>query len=51
MATWQSPLEAVYAAVFMDVLVVKLRDGQFANRPVYAAIGVTVEGSKDIRGL
>jgi putative transposase len=31
--------------------VVKVRDGQVANRPVYAAIGVTLEGCKDILGL
>ena len=31
--------------------VVKVRDGQVANRPVYAAIGVTVDGRKDVLGL
>ena len=30
---------------------VKVRDGQVANRPVYAAIGVTVDGRKDVLGL
>ena len=35
------PLDAVYAAIFIDAIVVKVRDGQVANRPVYAAIGVT----------
>ena len=30
---------------------VKVRDGQVANRPVYAAIGVTLDGDKDILGL
>lgn len=30
---------------------VKVRDGQVANRPFYAAIGVTVEGRKDVLGL
>lgn len=29
----------------------KVRDGQVANRPVYAAIGVTVDGHKDVLGL
>ena len=29
----------------------KIRDGQVANRPVYAAIGVTVDGKRDILGL
>jgi len=30
---------------------VKIRDGQVANRPVYAAIGVTLAGEKDVLGL
>jgi transposase-like protein len=37
--------------VFIDAIVVKVRDGQVANRPVYAAIGVTVDGHKDVLGL
>lgn len=45
------PLDAVYAAVFIDAIVVKVRDGQVANRPVYAVIGVTVDGHKDVLGL
>lgn len=42
---------SVYAAVFIDAIVVKVRDGQVANRPVYAAIGVSVDGRKDVLGL
>jgi transposase-like protein len=30
---------------------VKIRDGQVANRPIYTAIGVTVDGERDILGL
>src|SRR5581483_6756663 len=37
--------------VFIDAIVVKVRDGQVANRPAYAAIGVTIEGRKDVLGL
>ena len=37
--------------VFIDAIVVKIRDGQVTNRPVYAAIGVTVDGKRDILGL
>jgi len=49
---WQNrPLDRVYPVVFIDALVVKIRDGQVANRPVYAAIGVTVDGKRDILGL
>jgi putative transposase len=52
MQAWQNrPLDEVYAAVFIDAIVVKIRDGQVANRPVYAAIGVTLEGRKDVLGL
>ena len=52
MQAWQQrPLDAIYAAVFIDAIVVKIRDGQVANRPVYAAIGVTLDGGKDILGL
>jgi putative transposase len=45
------PLDEIYAAVFIDAIVVKVRDGQVANRPVYAAIGVTLDGERDILGL
>jgi len=49
---WQNrPLDRVYPVVFIDAIVVKIRDGQVANRPVYAAIGVTVDGKRDILGL
>ncbi len=52
MQAWQNrPLDEVYAAVFIDAIVVKVRDGQVANRPIYAAIGVTLAGDKDILGL
>jgi putative transposase len=52
MQAWQArPLDEVYAAVFIDAIMVKVRDGQVANRPVYAAIGVTLAGEKDILGL
>lgn len=52
MQDWASrPLDGVYAAVFVDAIVVKVRDGQVANRPFYAAIGVTVDGRKDVLGL
>jgi hypothetical protein len=44
-------IQAVYAAVFIDAIVVKVRDGQVTNRPIYAAIGVTVDGHKDVLGL
>ena len=52
MAEWQiRPLDRVYPVVFIDAIVVKIRDGQVANRPVYAAIGVSVDGKRDVLGL
>ena len=52
MAEWSSrPLDRVYPVVFLCAIVVKIRDGQVTNRPVYAAIGVTVNGERDILGL
>jgi transposase-like protein len=52
MTEWlHRPLERIYVAVFIDAIVVKVRDGQVTNRPVYAAIGVTVDGTRDILGL
>jgi putative transposase len=52
MQEWRErPLDSVYAAIFIDAIHVKVRDGQVANRPIYAAIGVTVDGHKDVLGL
>ncbi|HZJ06319.1 MAG TPA: IS256 family transposase, partial [Nocardioidaceae bacterium] len=52
MQSWASrPLNEVYAAIFIDAIMVKVRDGQVANRPVYAAIGVSLAGEKDVLGL
>ena len=52
MAEWVArPLEPVYAAIFIDALSVKVRDGQVANRPFYAAIGVDLAGHRDVLGL
>ena len=52
MNDWASrPLDAVYAVIFIDAVSVKVRDGQVANRPFYAAIGVTLDGHKDVLGL
>jgi putative transposase len=52
MTEWLNrPLEKVYPVIFIDALVVKVRDGQVANKPVYVVIGVTVDGERDILGL
>ena len=52
LADWQNrPLDRVFPVIFIDAIVVKIRDGQVANRPVYTAIGVTVDGKREILGL
>ena len=39
-------MDEIYAAIFIDAIVVKVRDGQVANRPFYAAIGVSLAGER-----
>jgi putative transposase len=52
MVAWQSrPLDRVYPVLLIDAIVVKVRGSQVANRPVYVAIGVNLEGERDVLGL
>ena len=52
LAEWQSrPLDRVYPVVFIDALMVKIRDGVVSNRPVYLAIGIDCDGEKQVLGL
>ena len=52
MTAWQSrPLDRTYAVLLIDALVVKIRDGAVANRPVYVAVGVTLDGERDVLGM
>lgn len=52
MSEWQNrPLDPVYPVLFVDCVHVKVRDGQVANRPIYVALAVTVDGNRDILGL
>lgn len=50
---WQSrPLDPVYPIVYLDCLVIKIRqDKQVINKAVYLALGVNLEGQKDLLGL
>ena len=50
---WQNrPLEPIYGIVFLDALFVKMRhEGRVENRAVYVALGVDLEGRKDVLGL
>jgi putative transposase len=49
---WQNrPLDALWPVIFIDAIVVKIRDGAVANRPVYVACGINLEGERDVLGL
>lgn len=50
---WQNrPLDQLYPIVFLDALRVKIRDqGTISNKAVYIAIGLNMEGLKEVLGL
>ena len=50
---WQArPLEDLYPILFLDALIVKVRDGgAVRNKACYVAIGVNLEGERDVLGL
>lgn len=50
---WQSrPLDAVYPIVYLDCIVVKVRqDKQVINKSIYLALGVNLEGRKELLGM
>jgi len=50
---WQSrPLDAVYPIIYLDCIVVKIRqDKRVINKAVYLALGVNMEGQKELLGL
>jgi putative transposase len=50
---WQSrPLDEIYPIVFLDCIVVKCRqDGKVANVSVYLALGVNMDGHKELLGI
>lgn len=45
------PLDPVWPIVYIDALWIKIRDGAVANRPVYLAVGVDLDGCKHVLGL
>jgi len=52
MTEWfNRPLDRVYPVIFIDAIMVKVRDGQVRNKPMYVVIGVTVNGERDILGI
>ncbi len=50
---WQQrPLESTYPLVYLDALVIKVRDqGVVQNKSAYLALGINVEGKKEVLGL
>lgn len=50
---WQSrPLDSVYPIVYLDGLVVKVRqDKQVINKTIYLALGINMDGEKELLGL
>jgi putative transposase len=50
---WQSrPLEEIYPIIYLDALVVKVRDGhQVRNRAAHIAVGVDLDGTKHVLGI
>ena len=50
---WQNrPLDNIYPIVYFDCIVVKVRqDKRIINKSVYIALGVDLEGKKDVLGL
>ncbi|TQM36299.1 putative transposase [Pseudonocardia cypriaca] len=50
---WQSrPLEEIYPIVYLDALVIKVRDGhQVRNRSAHLAVGVDLDGVKHVLGI
>jgi transposase-like protein len=49
---WRNrPLDAMYPIVYIDALMIKIRDGVVSNRPAYLAVGVDLEGRKHVLGI
>lgn len=50
---WQArPLDAVYPIIYLDCIVVKVRqDKQVINKAIYLALGINMEGQKELLGM
>ena len=50
--SWKTrPLERVYPVVLIDAIHLKIREGTVGNRPVYVAIGINLDGFRDVLGM
>lgn len=49
---WQNrPLDAIYPIVYLDCIVLKVRqDGHVINKSVFLALGINIEGQKELLG-
>ena len=46
------PLDAIYPIVYFDCIVIKIRqDKQVINKSIYLALGINIEGHKELLGL
>lgn len=52
-AEWQNrPLDAIYPIVYMDCIVVKVRhNGRVINKAVFLALGINLDGQKELLGM
>ncbi len=44
-------MDPLYPVIFVDAIVVKVRDGQVRNTPFYVVMGVTTNGEREILGI
>jgi transposase-like protein len=52
MEQWKTrPLETIYPVLFIDAIVLKVRDGSVVNKPVYVAYAIDMEGKRDVLSL
>lgn len=52
MTEWQSrPLEPVYPVLLIDAIMLQIRSGTVGNRPVYVAMGIDLDGHRDVLGM
>jgi transposase-like protein len=52
MKAWQArPLDRVYPVILIDAIVLKVREGGVANKPVYVAMGISLHGEREVLGM
>lgn len=52
LTAWQNrPLDAIWPIIYIDALWIRIRSGSVVSKPVYLAVGVDMDGCKDVLGL